>query len=64
MRGCERGLKAMTNAERIRNMTEDELAEFIVSHAKYASDVCQFYNVTKVSRIIKWLKQEWKSDEN
>lgn len=46
-----------SNGDFIRHMTDEELAEFIVSHSKYVYDVCQFYNVTKVSRIIEWLKQ-------
>lgn len=50
--------KPKTNADRIRRMTDEELAEFIVSHAKFASDVCQFYDKTRVSRIIEWLVQE------
>ena len=51
--------KPITNADRIRKMSDEELAEFIVSHAKIVSDVCQFYNVTKVSRIIEWLRKEF-----
>ena len=47
-----------TNSDLIRQMTDEELAEFIVSHAKFASDVCQFYDKTRVDRIIEWLKQE------
>ena len=50
--------KPFTNGDRIRQMTDEELAEFIVSHAKFASDVCRFYDKTRVSRITEWLKQE------
>lgn len=46
-----------SNGDFIRCMTDEELAEFIASRSKYVYDVCQFYDVTKVSRIIEWLKQ-------
>lgn len=55
------GAERMTNGDRIRKMTDEELAEFIVSHAKFASDVCKFYDKTRVSRIIEWLEQEAKA---
>ena len=54
-----------TNADRIRSMTDEELAEFIVSQDKFAFETCGFdYDEELMQKnkatMLKWLRMEAK----
>ena len=64
----------MTNGERIRNMTDDELAAFFNKETLGIKDVCRFpceiHDITGrcfadkcFDAFLKWLKQEAQEDE-
>ena len=61
-RKCDDSLgDLLTNADRIRNMSDEELAEYICSISKCAPEYCPAYNVcmrTEHGTIKKWLQSE------
>lgn len=50
---CSYRTPPMTNADRIRNMSDEELAEFLM---------CE-YGSRAIGRALKWLKQPYKERE-
>ena len=56
----------MTNGERIRKMTDEELAEMFEKHIKYCEDCPAYYNVCDVGLpegtckdlCLRWLQRE------
>ncbi len=60
----------MTNGERIRNMTDEELAEWLDNEASFTCNICIRENEKSscadymcVEGVAKWLKQEVQKDD-
>ena len=57
-----RPAKSMTNADRIRQMPDDELAEFLTFENFCAHETCGFYSCEKCA--LKWLQKEADEDDS
>lgn len=69
-REVEIGEKPKTNGDRIRHMTDEELAEWLCGEANYSCNICirqneksSCFNYSCEECITKWLKQEVSEDE-
>ena len=59
-RGCEKAKKPAkrSNADRIRKMTDEELATFLDKHLTVVSEYDG--NKKHAARLLEWLKEEYK----
>ena len=62
------GVKTITNGDRIRAMTDEELAEFIsrveIGDCDYGKTFCDLCDINSCGEcLLEWLKQPYKEDE-
>ena len=74
----EKGVKTMTNGDVIRNMTDEEIADFLLSEDANACSHCEYYDhetqrcyldnpcVTELSRVmlLEWLSSQTVSERS